>query len=65
MLAMGHSAKEIALNTGASVKTVEAHRRKLFQKIGVGSITELVHLVIVEDIVSLQTPGGYARPASS
>lgn len=54
LLATGKSAKEIAYEKGLSVKTVEAHRRKLFQKTGVESIAELVHFAISEGIVPLQ-----------
>ncbi len=42
MLAEGHSNKEIAARLGLSLHTVETHRTRIMEKLGVHSIAELV-----------------------
>jgi DNA-binding NarL/FixJ family response regulator len=42
LLAEGHSNKEIAARLGLSLHTVETHRTRIMEKLGVHSIAELV-----------------------
>ena len=42
LLAEGHSNKEIASRLGLSLHTVETHRTRIMEKLGVHSIAELV-----------------------
>jgi two-component system invasion response regulator UvrY len=43
LIAKGHSNKEIATNLDLSIKTVEGHKTKIYKKLGVRSIAELVN----------------------
>ncbi len=43
LLAEGRSNKEVATILGISVKTAETHRSRIMAKLGLRSITELVH----------------------
>jgi len=54
LLAEGKSAKEIAGQLALSVKTVEAYRRRLMEKLGVQNVVELTKHAIKEGIVSLK-----------
>lgn len=45
-IALGHTNKDLAAILGVSVKTVEAHRRRAMEKLGLGSRVELVRLAI-------------------
>jgi two-component system response regulator FixJ len=45
----GHSCKVIAHELGISHRTVEPHRSNLLEKLGVGSITELLLLKLNSD----------------
>ncbi|WP_017937068.1 response regulator transcription factor [Zestomonas thermotolerans] len=42
----GHSSREIAERAGLSVRTVENHRARLMEKLHVGSVVELVRLLL-------------------
>ncbi len=53
MLADGKSSKEIAVITGTSVKTVDACRRRVMQKLEVRSIAELVKYAIREGLTTV------------
>ncbi len=53
MLADGKTSKEIALITETSVKTVDACRRRLMQKLGLNSIAELVKYAIREGLTTI------------
>lgn len=53
MLADGKSSKEIALITETSVKTVDACRRRVMQKLGARSIAELVKYAIREGLTTV------------
>jgi DNA-binding NarL/FixJ family response regulator len=45
LLSEGQSSKEIAYNLAISVRTVETHRANSMRKLGVHSVTELLHCV--------------------
>ncbi len=53
MLADGKTSKEIALITETSVKTVDACRRRLMQKLEINSIAELVKYAIREGLTTV------------
>lgn len=53
MLANGKTSKEIALITDTSVKTIDACRRRLMQKLDIGSIAELVKYAIREGLTTV------------
>jgi len=53
MLADGKTSKEIALITETSVKTVDACRRRLMQKLDINSIAELVKYAIREGLTTV------------
>lgn len=52
-IAEGHSTKEIAANLGLSQKTVETHRQKIMEKLGLYSVAELTKYAVREGITSL------------
>ena len=52
LLAQGKSNKEIAAELGIAVRTVETHRAKIMLKLGLHSVTELVHYAIRNEIIS-------------
>lgn len=54
MLANGQTSKEIALVTDTSVKTVDACRRRVMRKLGVGSVAELVKYAIREGLTTVE-----------
>jgi DNA-binding NarL/FixJ family response regulator len=51
LLAEGKSNKNAAANLGISVKTVEVHRTNVMHKLGLKTITEVVHYAIRNKIV--------------
>jgi DNA-binding NarL/FixJ family response regulator len=54
LLAEGKTNKEIAAALGITVRTVETHRAKIMLKLGLHSLTELIHYAIRHKIVSPQ-----------
>jgi len=54
LLAKGKANKEIAGLLGITVRTVETHRAKIMLKLGLHSITELVHYAIRNNLASIQ-----------
>jgi DNA-binding NarL/FixJ family response regulator len=54
LLAEGKTNKEIATQLGITVRTVETHRAKIMLKLGLHSLTELIHYAIRHKIVSAQ-----------
>jgi len=46
LLTAGNSTKEIARTLGASPRTIDVHRARVFQKLRVESLPELVHLTM-------------------
>jgi DNA-binding NarL/FixJ family response regulator len=53
MLASGKSAKEIAFITHTSIKTVDACRRRIMQKLGINSVAELVLYAVRERLIDV------------
>jgi len=53
-LASGKSNREISLELGISVKTVETHRSRIMLKIQAPTLVHLVHYAIRHKIVELQ-----------
>lgn len=53
LLAEGRSNKEVAAALDISIQTVETHRANLMRKLGLHSITELVHYAVRHKIISL------------
>jgi DNA-binding NarL/FixJ family response regulator len=51
LLSEGKSNKEVAANLGISSKTVQVHRTNLMRKLGLHSLTDLVHYAIRNNIV--------------
>jgi DNA-binding NarL/FixJ family response regulator len=54
LLAEGKPNKLIATELGITVRTVETHRAKIMLKLGLRSLTQLVHYAIRHDLVSPQ-----------
>jgi DNA-binding NarL/FixJ family response regulator len=50
----GKTTKEIAYTLNVSVKTVESHRARIFEKLGFSSIAELTKYALREGITSLE-----------
>ncbi len=46
LLAAGSATKEIALALGASPRTIDVHRARVFQKLQVDTLPDLVHLLL-------------------
>jgi len=53
MLANGQTTKEIALTTNTHIKTVDACRRRVMRKLGVGSVAEIVKYAIREGLTTV------------
>jgi len=53
LLVGGKSNKEISSVLGIAVRTVETYRAKIMLKLGVHSITELIHYALNHELVSL------------
>jgi DNA-binding NarL/FixJ family response regulator len=53
LLAEGKPNKVIAANLGITIRTVETHRAKIMQKLGLHSLAELVHYAIRQNLVAL------------
>jgi len=51
-VAAGHSSKSIAWEMGLSVRTVEAHRRSIKQKLGAKSASECVSIALNHGLIS-------------
>lgn len=51
LLAEGKTNKEIAASLGITVSTVETHRSKIFFKLGVHSVAQLIHYSISQGII--------------
>jgi len=55
LLAEGKSTKQIASSLYVSVKTIETHRKKIMDKLGVNSIAELTKYAVREGLTSLDS----------
>lgn len=51
LLARGEANKEIAARLGITVSTVETHRSKIFFKLGVHSVAQLIHYAIGQGLI--------------
>jgi DNA-binding NarL/FixJ family response regulator len=51
LLAEGKSNKEVANTQGISVKTVETHRANIMRKLGLSSMSDLVHYAVRNEII--------------
>jgi DNA-binding NarL/FixJ family response regulator len=56
LLAEGKANKEIAAELGITTRTVETHRARIMLKLGLHSITELIHYAIRHEIFSAPGP---------
>jgi two-component system response regulator NreC len=54
LLAEGNSNKEAAALLGITVRTVETHRAKIMLKLGLHSLTELIHYAMRQGIAKVQ-----------
>jgi DNA-binding NarL/FixJ family response regulator len=52
LLAEGKPNKKIAAELGITIRTVETHRAKIMLKLGLHSLTELIHYAIRHNIIS-------------
>ncbi len=57
LIAQGRANKEIALELGISLRTVEGHLHNIFEKLRVGSRTEAVVHAVNHGLLSLEVPG--------
>jgi two-component system response regulator NreC len=55
LLAEGKANKMIAAELGIAIRTVEAHRAKIMLKLGLHSLTQLIHYAIRHNLVLPQT----------
>jgi len=55
LIAEGKSTKEIAGRLDVSVKTVETHRARIMERLGVHSVAELTKYAVREGLTSLET----------
>ncbi len=53
LIAEGNSTKEIAYSLNVSVKTIEAHRQRIMEKLNLRSVAELTKYAIREGLTSL------------
>jgi len=53
LLAEGNANKKVAAELGITIRTVETHRAKIMRKLGLHSITELIHYAVRNQIVSI------------
>lgn len=52
LLAEGRANKEIAIQLGITVRTVETHRAKIMQKLGLRSLVDLIHYALRHGLTS-------------
>ena len=53
LLAEGKLVRDIADHLGLSPKTIEVHRKKIFDKLGINGIAELTKIALKEGLISL------------
>jgi DNA-binding NarL/FixJ family response regulator len=56
LIASGLSTRDIAAETGLSTKTLDAHRRRIQERLGVDSVAELTRVAIREGLVDMNDP---------
>ena len=54
LLAAGKTNKQIAAELGITLRTVETHRGRIMMKMGLHSLTELIHYAIRDKIITTQ-----------
>jgi len=54
-IAEGKNTKQMALKMHLSTKTIEAHRRRIAEKLNIHSVAELTRYAISEGLISLDT----------
>lgn len=54
LLAQGNTNKQIASQLGITVRTAETHRAKIMMKLGLHSITDLIHYALRRGMVSIK-----------
>ena len=54
LLAAGKSTKQVAYETGISVRTVETHRQHIMEKLGIDNLVELTKYAIREGLADLE-----------
>ncbi|MCW8194007.1 response regulator transcription factor [Proteobacteria bacterium 005FR1] len=64
MLALGYMAKEIAFDLNLSNKTVEAHRSKVMERLGLRNVAQLVHYAIRHGLVGVDEVRAAEREGS-
>ncbi|HET7106916.1 MAG TPA: response regulator transcription factor [Candidatus Acidoferrum sp.] len=64
LLAKGETNKEIAAMLGITVSTVETHRSKIFFKLGVHSLAQLIHYAICQGIIPVPMKSADEVPMS-
>jgi DNA-binding NarL/FixJ family response regulator len=55
LVAEGRSTKEIAFSFSVSIKTIEAHRKRIMEKLDIHSVAELTKYAIREGLTSLES----------
>ena len=55
-IADGETTKAIAATLGVSTKTIETHRRRMMEKLGLHSVAELTKYAVLEGMTPLETP---------
>ena len=54
LIAEDNSTEQIALELLVSIKTVEAVRRRIMEKLGAHTIDDLVKIAIIENLIALE-----------
>lgn len=57
-LAQGHTVSHIAQVLQLSVKTVSTHKSRMMERLGLGSLSELIQYAITNDLIDLNDPSG-------
>jgi DNA-binding NarL/FixJ family response regulator len=57
LVARGHSTKQVAAALGLSVKTIEAHRGAIMDRLGIRDLAGLVRLAVREKLVGEESEG--------